>query len=64
MRLSRTKIGLDTVRLHLIKGVCDTRRERRAWDEPGHTVVPSSALPGKFNEGVECDLMFFKQEHK
>eukprot|EP00959_Pyramimonas_sp_CCMP1952_P012139 256199-Pyramimonas_sp.AAC.1 len=55
--------GLDNVRLNLIKGVCDTCRERRAWDKPGHAVMPSTALPGKFNEGAECNLMFYKQEH-
>eukprot|EP00959_Pyramimonas_sp_CCMP1952_P139974 2929242-Pyramimonas_sp.AAC.1 len=26
--------------------------------------MPSTALPGKFNEEVECDLMFYKQEQK
>eukprot|EP00959_Pyramimonas_sp_CCMP1952_P327616 6858540-Pyramimonas_sp.AAC.1 len=25
--------------------------------------MPSAALRGKFNEAVECDLMFYKQEH-
>eukprot|EP00959_Pyramimonas_sp_CCMP1952_P418321 8763520-Pyramimonas_sp.AAC.1 len=25
--------------------------------------MPSTALPGKFNEEVACDLMFYKQEH-
>eukprot|EP00959_Pyramimonas_sp_CCMP1952_P348832 7308548-Pyramimonas_sp.AAC.1 len=55
-------IGLDSDRLNLIKGVCDTCRECRAWDKPGHTVMPSTALPGEFNEEVECDLMFYRQE--
>eukprot|EP00959_Pyramimonas_sp_CCMP1952_P342037 7165239-Pyramimonas_sp.AAC.1 len=63
MKLSLSKIGLDSVRLNRIKGVCDTCRECRAWDKPGRIVMPSTALPGKFNEGVECNLMFYKQEH-
>eukprot|EP00959_Pyramimonas_sp_CCMP1952_P162815 3403632-Pyramimonas_sp.AAC.1 len=25
--------------------------------------MPATALPGKCNEEVECDLMFYKQEH-
>eukprot|EP00959_Pyramimonas_sp_CCMP1952_P147149 3079875-Pyramimonas_sp.AAC.1 len=25
--------------------------------------MPSTTLPGKFNEEVECHLMFYKQEH-
>eukprot|EP00959_Pyramimonas_sp_CCMP1952_P300136 6277933-Pyramimonas_sp.AAC.1 len=58
-----TKICLDNVRLNLIKGVCHTCGECRAWDKPGHTVVPSTALPGKCNEEIECDFMFYKQEH-
>eukprot|EP00959_Pyramimonas_sp_CCMP1952_P176546 3689723-Pyramimonas_sp.AAC.1 len=46
----------------MIKGVRDTSRECRAWDKPGHAVIPSTALPGKSNEEVECDLMLYKQE--
>eukprot|EP00959_Pyramimonas_sp_CCMP1952_P371297 7775457-Pyramimonas_sp.AAC.1 len=63
MRLVLSKIGLDNVRLNLIKGVGDTCRECRAWDKPGHTVMPSTALPGKCIEEVDCDLMVYKQEH-
>eukprot|EP00959_Pyramimonas_sp_CCMP1952_P143527 3004679-Pyramimonas_sp.AAC.1 len=62
MRLVLTKIGLDSVRLNRIKSVCDTRRARRAWDKSGHTVMSYTALPGKFNEEVECDFVFYKQE--
>eukprot|EP00959_Pyramimonas_sp_CCMP1952_P379218 7943613-Pyramimonas_sp.AAC.1 len=47
MRLILTKTGLDNVRLNLFRGVCDTCRECRAWDKPGHTVMSSIALPGK-----------------
>eukprot|EP00959_Pyramimonas_sp_CCMP1952_P097995 2048129-Pyramimonas_sp.AAC.1 len=63
MRLILRKTGLDNVRLNLIKGVCDTCGECRAWDKPGHTVMPPIALPGKFNDEVECDLMSYRQEH-
>eukprot|EP00959_Pyramimonas_sp_CCMP1952_P238742 4988878-Pyramimonas_sp.AAC.1 len=54
-RLILTKIGLVYVRLNLIKGVCDACLECRAWGKPGHPVLPSTALLGKFNEEVECD---------
>eukprot|EP00959_Pyramimonas_sp_CCMP1952_P431276 9032626-Pyramimonas_sp.AAC.1 len=47
-----TKAGLYSVRLNLIKGFCDTCRGCRAWDKPGRTVMPSTALPGKFNEEI------------
>eukprot|EP00959_Pyramimonas_sp_CCMP1952_P002118 43605-Pyramimonas_sp.AAC.1 len=60
MRLLLTKAGLDNVRLNPVKGVCGACRGCRAWDKPGHAVVPSTALPGKFNEEVECDLLFYK----
>eukprot|EP00959_Pyramimonas_sp_CCMP1952_P139190 2913609-Pyramimonas_sp.AAC.1 len=60
MRLVLSRAGLDNVWLNLIQGVCDTRRECRAWDKPGH---PSTALPGKLNEEAECGLMFYKQGH-
>eukprot|EP00959_Pyramimonas_sp_CCMP1952_P385318 8075575-Pyramimonas_sp.AAC.1 len=63
MPLILTKAGLDNVRLNLITGVCDTCRQCRARNKPGHTVIPSTALPGKFHEEVECDLMFYNQEH-
>eukprot|EP00959_Pyramimonas_sp_CCMP1952_P014871 314793-Pyramimonas_sp.AAC.1 len=36
MRVILSKIGLESVRLNLIKGVCDTCRDCRAWDKPGH----------------------------
>eukprot|EP00959_Pyramimonas_sp_CCMP1952_P409041 8572105-Pyramimonas_sp.AAC.1 len=29
---------------------------------PGHAVMPSTAVPGKFNEEVECDIRFYTQE--
>eukprot|EP00959_Pyramimonas_sp_CCMP1952_P419493 8786730-Pyramimonas_sp.AAC.1 len=64
MRLVLSKIGLDSVSFNLVKGVRGTCRECRVWDKPGHTVMPSTALPGKFNDEVECDLMFYNQEHK
>eukprot|EP00959_Pyramimonas_sp_CCMP1952_P164591 3440696-Pyramimonas_sp.AAC.1 len=63
MRLILSRIGQDSVGLNLIRGVCHTCRECREWDKPGHAVMPSAALPGKFNEEVECDLMFYKREH-
>eukprot|EP00959_Pyramimonas_sp_CCMP1952_P252644 5278344-Pyramimonas_sp.AAC.1 len=63
MRPILTEDGLDSVGLNRIKGACDTCRERRAQDKPGHTVMPSTALPGKFNEEAECDLMISQQEH-
>eukprot|EP00959_Pyramimonas_sp_CCMP1952_P462471 9483311-Pyramimonas_sp.AAC.2 len=49
MRFILTKAGLDSVRLNLFKGVCDTCRERSAWGEPGHAVMPSTALPGNIS---------------
>eukprot|EP00959_Pyramimonas_sp_CCMP1952_P383428 8034591-Pyramimonas_sp.AAC.1 len=45
----------------MIKGVCETCRESKARDKPGHTVMPS-ALPDKFTEEVKCVLMLYKQE--
>eukprot|EP00959_Pyramimonas_sp_CCMP1952_P166477 3479837-Pyramimonas_sp.AAC.1 len=64
MRLILSKISLDSVGLNPIKGICDACRECRAWGKPGHTSMPSTALLGKFNEEVECDLMFYKKEHR
>eukprot|EP00959_Pyramimonas_sp_CCMP1952_P098973 2069030-Pyramimonas_sp.AAC.1 len=35
-----------------------------ARDKPGHAVMPSIARPGKLQDEVECDLMFYKQEQQ
>eukprot|EP00959_Pyramimonas_sp_CCMP1952_P439011 9190771-Pyramimonas_sp.AAC.1 len=64
MRLVLARAGLDNVRLSLITGVCDACREYRARDKPGHAAMPSTALPGKVNEEVECGLMFYTHKHK
>ena len=64
MRLILSKLGHDNSRLGLIKGVCDSCRERRAWDNFSNTAMPSTALPSSFNKEVECDLMFYKSEHQ
>ena len=63
MRLILSKMGLDNTRLALIKGVCDSGRECRAWEKPSNTVMPSTALPERFNAEVECDLIFYKCKH-
>eukprot|EP00959_Pyramimonas_sp_CCMP1952_P080379 1679921-Pyramimonas_sp.AAC.1 len=44
-----------------MKGVCDTCGERRVWEKHGQTVTASTALPGKFNGEVECDLVFYSR---
>ena len=64
MRLILSKVGLDNGRLNLITDVVDSCRECRAWEKPGNTVMPSTALPLQFNKEVECDLLFYKSEHK
>eukprot|EP00959_Pyramimonas_sp_CCMP1952_P060736 1268646-Pyramimonas_sp.AAC.1 len=63
MRLILTKAGLDNVSFNVIKGVCDTCRECRAWDKPGHAFMPCTGLPCQFIEEVECDLMFYRKKH-
>eukprot|EP00974_Lingulodinium_polyedra_P039892 3827971-Lingulodinium_polyedra.AAC.1 len=62
MRAILQAAGVDSARLDMIKPVCDTCRECRAWDPPGHKIMPSTSLPTKFNEEGECDLMFYKRK--
>ena len=62
MRAILHAAGLDNARLDMIKPVCDTCRECRAWDPPGHKTMPSISLPTKFNTEGECDLMFYKRK--
>ena len=61
MRHILKEVGLDEVRLNLIKPIVDTCRECRAWERPGTSTLPSVSLPGRFNEEVECDLFFYKK---
>eukprot|EP00959_Pyramimonas_sp_CCMP1952_P114207 2388042-Pyramimonas_sp.AAC.1 len=61
MRLILDKVGLDNVRLNVIKEICDTCRECRAWKRPGNSTLPSASLPGNWLDEGEVDLMFHKK---
>eukprot|EP00959_Pyramimonas_sp_CCMP1952_P015409 326553-Pyramimonas_sp.AAC.1 len=45
----------------MIKEVCDTCRECRAWGRPGNSTLPSVSLPGNWLDEGEMDLMFYKK---
>eukprot|EP00959_Pyramimonas_sp_CCMP1952_P074098 1548474-Pyramimonas_sp.AAC.1 len=61
MRLILDKVGLDNVRLNMIKEVCDTCRECRAWERLGNSTLPSVSLPGNWLVEGEMDLIFYKK---
>eukprot|EP00959_Pyramimonas_sp_CCMP1952_P034523 723844-Pyramimonas_sp.AAC.1 len=61
MRLILEKVGLDAVRLNMIKEVCDTCRECRAWERPGNSTLPSVSPPGNWLDEGEVDLMFYNK---
>eukprot|EP00959_Pyramimonas_sp_CCMP1952_P321326 6724069-Pyramimonas_sp.AAC.2 len=41
-----SRVGLDLVRLNMMKGVVDSHRERRAWEKTCNAIVPSMSSPG------------------
>ncbi len=61
MKLILDQVGLDNVRLNMIKEVCDTCRECRAWERPGNSTLPSVSLPGNWLDQEEMALMFYKK---
>eukprot|EP00959_Pyramimonas_sp_CCMP1952_P415464 8705361-Pyramimonas_sp.AAC.1 len=61
MRLILDKVGLDNVRLNMVKEVCDACRGCRAWERPGNSALLSVSLPGNWLDEGEVDLMFYKK---
>ena len=61
MRSILKDVGLDEVRLNMIKPIVDTCRECRAWERQGTSTLPSVSMPSSFNQEVECDLFFYKK---
>ena len=47
--------------LDLIHQIVDTCNVCRKWAKPQPDSVASTALPERFNDQVECDLMFYKK---
>eukprot|EP00959_Pyramimonas_sp_CCMP1952_P306162 6407359-Pyramimonas_sp.AAC.1 len=45
----------------MIKEVCGTCQECRAWERPGNSTLPSVSLPGDWLDEGEMDLMFYKK---
>eukprot|EP00959_Pyramimonas_sp_CCMP1952_P245574 5132773-Pyramimonas_sp.AAC.1 len=45
----------------MIKEVCDTCRECRAWERPENPTLPSVSLPGNWLDEGEMDLIFYKK---
>ena len=62
MRLLLSRVGLDNVRLNMIKDVVDSCKTCRDWARPGNANMSSVSLPLKFNEETEVDLLFYKDK--
>ncbi len=60
MRVILKAVGLDEVRLNMIKPIVDTCRECRAWAKKGNAILPSHSLSLNFLDEGEMDLMFYK----
>ena len=53
--------GISQATINMVPAIVDTCRECRAWKPPGNQTVPSVTISTRFNQHVECDLMFYKQ---
>ena len=60
MRKTLQAVGTQSSTLDMITGIVKTCRQCRAWMSPGSATVSSITLPERFNQHVECDLMFYK----
>lgn len=57
--LSAAGLGKDV--LEEVVRTVDTCRECRMWSRPAHETIPTLRMSTKFNEHVECDLMFYRE---
>jgi hypothetical protein len=54
--------GLPKEVLDVIPDIVDTCRECRRWQKPGNETIASANISTKFDEDVEMDLMFYKED--
>ena len=48
--------------LDLIPTVVNTCMECRKWQPPAHQTIPTFRLSTRFNQHVECDILFYKDQ--
>ena len=48
--------------LDLIPTVVNNCRECRKWQPPAHQTIPTLPLSTRFNQHVECDILFYKDQ--
>jgi len=56
------RVGVPDRVIAIIPEICDTCKICREWQKPGPANVASVSLPDKFNEQVECDLLFVRKK--
>ena len=52
------RVGVPTEVLELIPEICQTCKVCREWQKPGPSNASNIDIPDKFNDQVECDLLF------
>ena len=57
--LSAAGLGKDV--LEEVVRTVDTCRECRMWSRPAHETIPTLRMSTKFNEHVECDLIYYRE---
>ena len=61
MRRVLSAAGLSAQVLNEIANIVDTCRECRMWSRPANETIPTLRMSTKFNEHVECDLLFYRE---
>ena len=55
--------GVAEAHLRLLPSIVDTCRICREWQKPRPNAVPTVAVPERFNDQVEVDLLFYDKKY-
>eukprot|EP00974_Lingulodinium_polyedra_P047228 4529741-Lingulodinium_polyedra.AAC.1 len=53
--------GAPRTTLQLVPQTVETCRACRMWSKPGPKAIATATLSVRFNERVQCDLLFYEQ---
>eukprot|EP00974_Lingulodinium_polyedra_P105145 10180813-Lingulodinium_polyedra.AAC.1 len=54
-------VGVPQTTLQLVPQIVETRRACRVWEKPGPKAIATATFSVRFNERVQCDLLFYEQ---
>eukprot|EP00974_Lingulodinium_polyedra_P079264 7677553-Lingulodinium_polyedra.AAC.1 len=53
--------GVPQTTLQLVPQIVETSRACHMWAKLGHRAIATATLSVRFNERVQCDLLFYEQ---